>query len=63
MPLRPTTLIYGRDAPLIQTRQWVLERVDFQVLTALRLTEVKDIIGSKRIDLFILCHSPLNGGV
>ena len=52
-----TILIYGRDASLIETRRWVLEHAQCQVLTTFDLAGLNEAIRSQHIDLFILCHS------
>ena len=53
----PIILIYGRDASLLDTRQWVLEHVGCEVLTSTELAKVSEILRSQDIDLLILCHS------
>ncbi len=35
----------------------MLEHTEYEVTTTLELTEAKDLLVSKNIDLFILCHS------
>jgi hypothetical protein len=50
-------LLYGQDALLLQTRQWVLEVAGYQVR---RTTEFSEItLLPDPVDLLILCHSLL----
>lgn len=57
MPALPSILVYGRDASLLDTRSWVLERAGYRVLTALSLVEAERIAAVEPISLFLLCHS------
>jgi DNA-binding NtrC family response regulator len=57
MSMPTTILIYGRDAGLLETRQWLLERSGYRVLTTTEFPEVKRIVAEEGIDLLILCHS------
>jgi DNA-binding NtrC family response regulator len=52
-----TILLYGRDAGLLQTRQWLLEASGYRVLLAMELADMKKVVEEKGIDLLILCHS------
>jgi hypothetical protein len=55
MPEPVSILLCGRDALLLQTRQWVLEAAGHQVETTTKLSEVALV--SIPVDLLILCHS------
>jgi hypothetical protein len=50
-------LLYGHDSLLLETRCWVLEKAGFDVWTATELYEVKEIVLTRHIELFILCQS------
>lgn len=50
-------LIYGRDAQLLETRGWVLERAGMSVSTATKLAQVEHFLTTEQVDLFILCHT------
>jgi DNA-binding response OmpR family regulator len=50
-------LVYGNDPVLLQTRQWVLERGNFEVVLAETPAEVESILHSRTIPLLILCRS------
>ncbi len=57
MPNSALILVYGSDLRLMETRRWVLEKADFEVLTALNFTDVCQILSAENVDLFILCHT------
>jgi hypothetical protein len=50
-------LVYGRDAELLETRRWVLERAGMKVITVTDLAQAENILLNEAIDLFILCHT------
>ena len=50
-------LMYGRDAHLLETRAWVLERAGYRVRTALNLDTLRLMLVTGQTDLLILCHS------
>ena len=54
---RPLIVIYGSDPVLLCTRQWVLERADFEVALAETAGEVDAILQSRTVTLLILCHT------
>jgi len=58
-------LVYGRNAELLETRRWVLERTGMKVTTTTDLDEMEDMLVNEVIDLFILCHtlSPEEGDI
>jgi DNA-binding NtrC family response regulator len=58
-------LVYGRDAQLLETRRWILERAGMKVTITTDLGEVAGILVNEAIDLFILCHtlSPEEGDI
>jgi len=60
-----TVLVYGRNAQLLETRRWVLERAGMKVTTTTDLGEMERILVNETIDLFILCHtlSPEEGDI
>lgn len=50
-------MIYGRDAQLLDTRQWVLERSGYRVCTVLNLADAEQVTRAENPSVFILCHS------
>jgi CheY-like chemotaxis protein len=50
-------LLFGKDAMLLQTRRWLLERSGYVVRTASDLTELDRMSAEGPVDLLILCHS------
>ena len=50
-------LVFGRDARLLETRQWVLETAGFRVLVALEPCQLCELVVSQSWDLLLLCHS------
>ena len=50
-------LIFGKDAHLLETRQWVLEAAGYRVRAAADLLECDRALSTSTFQLFILCHS------
>ena len=50
-------LLYGRDARLVETRSWVLEKEGFSVFSAFSLTDLQKTAAEQQVDLFLLCDS------
>ena len=50
-------LIYGRNATLVETRRWVLEKAGCKVATTLASDEAMELLYRQGIDLLILCHT------
>ena len=50
-------LLYGRDARLVETRAWVLQKAGFRVLTALDPLHLQVRGMEEAIELFLLCDS------
>ncbi len=57
MPIPTSILLYGRDAHLHETRQWVLEACGYQVCAASDLPGLTPVLALNNFDLLILCHS------
>ena len=53
----PSILIYGNDATLLDTRQWVLESAHFRVTTTSALPSALAALTEKAPDLLVLCHT------
>jgi DNA-binding NtrC family response regulator len=51
------TLIFGHDATLLRTRELILVRAGFDVLTTFEWTEASEILANQSVDLLILCHT------
>lgn len=52
----PSILVYGRDASLLRTRGWVLEKAGFQVVQVQTIADI-DRIKAVQPSLVILCHT------
>lgn len=57
MPRPARILIYGTDSHLIQTRQWVLEKAEFEVQIVEDLSKAREMLSTGTVDIFILCHT------
>lgn len=54
---RDSILMFGRDAQLLETRQWVFERAGLMVRSVSTLTAVRGALAGRRYGLLILCHT------
>lgn len=57
MPQCLSILMYGKDAPLLDTRKMVLESTGHRVWPASNPAAFKRIVSDQLIDLVVLCHS------
>lgn len=55
MSTAPSILVYGRDAILLQTRAWILEKAGHRVVSTMRELESNPL--SEPIGLMVLCHT------
>jgi DNA-binding NtrC family response regulator len=51
------TLIFGHDTTLLRTRELILSRAGFDVLTTSDSVEASHILANQPVDLLILCHT------
>lgn len=51
----PFILVYGREATLLQTRAWILEKAGHRVWPTMHKLEANSL--SEPIDLVVLCHT------
>ena len=58
--MKPDTisiLLWGKDAQLLETRQWVLQSRGYRVTVIAKLSDIRALRQSPPFTLFILCHS------
>jgi DNA-binding NtrC family response regulator len=51
------TLIFGHDTTLLRTRELILSRAGFDVLTTSDPLEASELLANQPVDLLILCHT------
>lgn len=49
--------MFGHDAPLLETRQWVLQSRGYRVITTESLSAFESIPRTKTVSLVMLCYS------
>ena len=49
-------VMYGRDAHLLETREWILKSLGYRVVTILCLAELDRIPLAPPVALLVLCH-------
>jgi hypothetical protein len=54
---RHRVLVIGRDQQLLESRAWVMEKGDFEVLITTDLKQAEQLIAGKKVDFLMLCHS------
>jgi hypothetical protein len=50
-------LMYGRDARLLETQAWVLERAGHRGRTVSTFDDLEHLLSTEETDLLVLCHS------